>query len=161
VPSHPPELRPYRTAVYVITAALCAAFGYALIGSIVRDVFGQRAPDGTQRASTDVACVEDVDRLFSLLAARAVQPAPGGLRGDSSALEWDRWSRRWEDDVAEVSVRCRLETPTDETRRHLAIALDGMENLRRDLDRSGAEAASEVRRVRDALGSARGTMKPK
>jgi hypothetical protein len=143
--------------VYAAFIVFCAVFGYALVGSIARDVFGQRMADGAPRASNDMACVDDVNRLFALLAARAIQPAPRGV-DESAALEWDRWSRRWEDDLAEVSSRCRLDAPSGPARRHLAEALDGLENLRREVDRSGTEAGNELRRVRDALTAARAAL---
>lgn len=150
-------LRPFRLGVYAVFVLFCAVFGYALVGSVARDVFGQRLANGAPRPSNDMACVEDVNRLFALLAARAIQPPPRDV-DESAALEWDRWSRRWEDDLAEVSSRCGLDSPAGTTRRHLADALDGLANLRREVDRNGIEAGNELRRVRDALAAARATL---
>ena len=45
------------------------------------------------------------------------------------------------------------------TLRALAEALDGIEELRRRLSRSGADAAEEARRVKDALAQARRELK--
>src|SRR5258708_21444118 len=94
-----------------------------------------------------MACLEDMERLYDQLSARAVQPAPRGLESDQLAREWDAWSRRWEDDVASVSARCQLDSPQEPAMKSLAEALDGIEELRRRLSRSGAEAAEAARTV--------------
>jgi hypothetical protein len=96
-----------------------------------------------------------VDRLYAQLSARAVQPAPGGLEGGALGREWDLWTRRWEEEVARVSARCKLEGDPDPARRQLAAAVEGLEELRRDLSRSGASASAEARQVKDALAQAR------
>ena len=161
MPARPPELRPYRTFVYVVFALFCAVLFTQLVRSVTSDVFARELPDGGARPATAAACLEDVERLYSLLSARAVQSAPGGLDDEKLALEWDAWVRRWEADVAEVSRRCRLDQPDDEPRRALSVALDGLENLRRDLSTSGAESGKEARRVKDALAAARVALKLK
>ena len=77
------------------------------------------------------------------------------------AREWDDWTRRWEEDVEQVSERCGLSNPVDATGRALSQAVDGLEALRRELSRSGADAADEARRVKDALTAARGQVQGK
>jgi len=159
VPARPPELRPYRTFVYVLFAIFCAALGVQLVRSVTSDVFAREFPDGGTRPSTAPACLEDLERLYALLSARAVLPSPGGLDDEKLARDWDLWVRRWEADVAEVSRRCMLDQAPDEPRRDLAVALDGLENLRRALSTSGAESGKEARRVKDALAAARAALK--
>ena len=159
MPARPPELRPYRIAVYLVFTVFCAVYGFQLIRSVTSDVFARGLPDGGQRPATATACLEDLERLYSSLSARAVQPAPGGLDSEKLALEWDLWVRRWEGDVGEVSNRCKLDDPADSARAHLASALEGLENLRRDLSTSGAESGKEARRVKESLAAARQALK--
>lgn len=149
----PPELRPYRIAIYVAYGVIVGFLGVLLIRSVVGDLFGRARPGAPK--VTAAACLDEMERLFGALAARAVHPAPGGLDSDALAREWDRWSRRWEDDVARVSARCHLDAPADPATAHLATALDGLENLRRALTSSSDEASREARRIREALGAAR------
>ena len=100
-----------------------------------------------------------MERLYAQISARAVQPAPGGLEGGALAREWDAWARRWEDDLDSVSQRCRLDSSGDAAARALSDALDGIEELRRLLSRSGADAAEEARKVKEALAQARRELK--
>jgi len=148
-----PALKPYRIAVYCVFGAACAFLFFQLIRSVVGDVYGRQPAVAAQENAA--ACLDDVERLYAQISARATQPAPGGLEGGALAREWDAWSRRWEDEVNLVSSRCRLGSGDDPAMRALAEALDGVEELRRRLSRSGAEAAEEARRVKDALAQAR------
>jgi len=152
-----PALKPYRIALYCIYGAACAALFVQLVRSVVGDLYGRRLDAATQQSPT--ACLEDVERLYGQISARAVQPAPGGLEGGALAREWDAWSRRWQDEVDRVSQRCRLGSGSEPGSRALADALDGIEELRRRLERSGADAAEEARRVKDALAQARSELK--
>jgi len=148
-----PALKPYRIAVYSLFGIACSFLFFLLLRSVVGDLYGRRPAAKAQPNPT--ACLEDIERLYAQISARAVQPAPGGLEGGALAREWDEWTRRWEDEVDRVSVRCALDQRNDEASRSLADALDGVEELRRRLSRSGAEAAEEARRVKEALTRAR------
>ena len=117
------------------------------------DLYGRKMEPLAQASAT--ACLEDVDRLYAQLSARAVQPAPGGLEEGGLAREWDQWTRRWEEEVARVNERCRLNDGANPALQQLAVALDGLEELRRDLSRSGESASAEARQVKDALAQAR------
>ena len=156
--ARPKELRPYRVAIYLLYSTVAALAGGLVLRSVMADLFG-RAPAGEARAATPASCLDDVDRLFSALSARAAQPLPRGLASDAIALEWDRWSRGWEDEVAAISLRCRQSLGDENGRVHLAIALDSLENLRRELGRSGQETADDSRRVKDELAAARAALK--
>jgi hypothetical protein len=152
-----PALKTYRVALYCAYAAICGVLFVQLIRSVVGDLYGHRPPDAAQQSAT--ACLEDVERLYAQISARAVQPAPGGLEGGALSREWDDWTRRWEDEVYSVGQRCSLGSKDDPASRALADALDGIEELRRRLARSGAEASEEARRVKDALAQARKELK--
>jgi hypothetical protein len=153
VPARDPTLRSYRVALYIAYGAFCAVLFVQLLRSVASDIYGHPPPAMPQASAT--ACLEDVDRLYAQLAARAVQPAPGGLEGGALAREWDQWTRRWESDVAIVSSRCQLDDPRDDPHRLLASAVDGLEDLRRDLALSGESTASQARQVKDALAQTR------
>jgi hypothetical protein len=148
-----PAFKPYRIALYCAYGLVCAVLFFQLIRSVVSDLYGHRRAATAQENPT--ACLDDVERLYAQISARAVQPAPGGLEGGALAREWDAWVRRWEDDVDDVSQRCRLGSRGDGAAHALSEALDGIEELRRRLSRSGADAAEEARRVKEALGQAR------
>jgi hypothetical protein len=154
-----PATRPYRIAMYVAYALFAGVLFVQLVRSVVSDLYGQ-APRA-EPAQTPLACLEDVDRLYAQLAAHAVQPAPGGLEPGALSREWDAWTRRWEDDVASVRERCSLDDASDPPRRHLARAVSGLEELRRELSRSGEDAANEARSVKDELAAARSELRPR
>ena len=152
----PPELRPYRIAVYAAFGVVCAVLFFQLIRSVWGDLYGRPAFAAVQqRPSTTMACLEDLDRLYHQLAARAVMPAPRGLDQGLQAREWDLWARRWEQEIEVVSASCGLSSAKDPVRADLAAAIEALEDLRRELSRSGEQTSEEARRVRDALGAAR------
>lgn len=159
MPPRPPELKRYRAFVYATYGCCCALLFFLLFRSVIGDLYGKRRAAGPQQTPT--ACLEDIDRLYGQLSARAVQPAPRGLGEGGLAREWDQWSRRWEDDVAAVSARCHLDDPSGAAQHQLAEALGGIEELRRQLARSGENAAEEARRVRESLSAARELLKIK
>lgn len=150
-----PALKPFRIAVYCVYGAFCAVLFVQLVRSVVADLYGRKP----QTAAEQTPCLDDVERLYAQIAARAVQPAPGGLEGGALAREWDAWSRRWDDDLDQVSQRCRLASDSEAASRAIADALDGIEELRRRLSQSGAEASEEARRVKEALARARKELK--
>jgi hypothetical protein len=148
-----PALKPYRLFVYSVYGLICCVLFVQLIRSVVGDLYGRRGPNAAQQSGP--ACLEDVQRLYDQLSARAVQPAPRGLEAGQLADEWDAWVRRWENEVARVSQACRLDVPQSPAMRSLAEALDGIEDLRRQLSRSGDDSAEDARRVKEALEAAR------
>src|SRR3954462_10724858 len=123
--------------MYSLFGVTCSFLFALLLRSVVADLYGRR-PAATQRGNPR-ACLDDVERLYGQISARAVQPAPGGLEGGALAREWDAWVRRWEEDVDLVRTRCHLESGEDNALRALAEALDAIEELRRRLSRSGAD----------------------
>ena len=159
MPSRDPAFLPYRVGTYVVFGVFTALLFFQLVRSVASDLYGRPPPAGPPK--TPLACVEEVDRLYAQLSARAVQPAPGGLESGAVAREWDDWTRRWEEDLDQVSDRCGLSNPVDATGRALSQAVDGLEALRGELSRSGADAADEARQVKDALAAARSQLQTK
>jgi hypothetical protein len=151
-----PALRRYRIGVYVAYGLVCTLFFVQLVRSVVGDLYGRRHDGGARESAT--ACLDDVERLYGELSARAVQPAPRGLESGALSREWDAWSRRWEDEIEGVSDRCRLDSSSDPSSRHLAEALDAIEELRRKLSRSGEDASADARKVKEALAGARSAL---
>jgi hypothetical protein len=151
-------LRPYRISVYVAYGLVCALLFLQLVRSVTADLYGKRADNSAPQSP--IACLEEVERLYAELSARALQPAPLGLESDALAREWDAWSRRWEDDLERVGDQCRLDS-SEPGMRALAEALEGIEELRRRLSRSGEDAAAEARRVKESLAEARRQLKIK
>lgn len=157
MPPRPLELRPYRFFVYGVFGALCGFMFFVLLRSVIGDLYGHSP--AAPPAQTPTACLDDVDRLYGEISARAVAPAPRGFDSDALAREWDLWSRRWEGEVATVTQRCQLDDAKDPALVQLGSALEALEELRRNLARSGEEEASATRRVHDALASARELLK--
>ena len=148
-----PALKPYRVAVYLAYGLFCGLMFFVLLRSVIGDLYGRRTV--TEKQASPTACLEDVERLYSELSARAVQPAPGGLETNQLSREWDSWSRRWEGELDRVGQRCQLETSREPARRALSDALDGIEELRRRLSRSGEDASEDARQVKQSLAEAR------
>lgn len=144
-----PALKRYRVAVYAAYVLVCAALFFQLFRSVIGDLYGRRAVSEAQ--ASPMACLDDVERLYAQLSARAVQPAPLGLESKELSREWDAWSRRWEDELERVGRRCRLEQSGASARQALASALEGIEELRRRLSRSGVDAAENARQVKESI----------
>ena len=142
--------------MYVAFGVVCSVLFVQLLRSVMGDLYGRRRDSAAVQSPT--ACLEDVERLYAQISARAVQPAPGGLEGGALSREWDEWTRRWEDEMDRVSRRCSLSTG-DEASQAISDALDGIEELRRRLSRSGEETAEEARRVKESLARARRELK--
>ncbi len=157
-PARPKELQPYRIFMYVVYSVIAAAASLLILRSVVKDLFARARP-GQAAPATAAACLGDVERLSGSLSARAAQPTPLGLATEALSLEWDQWSRGWEDDLAAVSARCTLGPEDAATSAHLAAALEGLEELRRGLLRSGLEAGADSRRVKAELAAARASLR--
>ena len=149
-----PALRRYRIGVYVAYGLVCTLFFVQLVRSVVGDLYGGRRRNNVARQSP-TACLDDVERLYGELSARATQPGPGGLESGALSREWDAWSRRWENELRDISDRCGLDVASDPSSKHLADALEGIEELRRRLSRSGEDASADARKVKEALSEAR------
>jgi hypothetical protein len=149
----PLELRPYRYAVYAAYGVVCALLIFALFRSVIGDLYGRNR--GNLGHATPLSCLEDLDRLYAQVSARAVQPAPRGLDTGLLAREWDRWSIGWQNELAKVSARCGLDDAREPALADLAVAREGLEDLRRELSRSGESVSEGARRVKDALAAAR------
>jgi hypothetical protein len=152
-----PALKPYRVFVYLVYGLFCLVLFAQLLRSVMSDLYGGRPSKATQQS--EPACLDDLQRLYDQLSARATEPAPRSLESVQLAREWDTWSRRWEDEVANVSSRCRLDAPASPAARSMAEALEGIEELRRRLSRSGEETSEEARQVKEALASAKAQLK--
>jgi hypothetical protein len=150
-------LRPYRIFVYSVYGLICLVLFAQLLRSVISDLYGGRVAVAPHQS--EAACLEDLQRLYDQLSARATEPAPRSLESGQLALEWDVWSRRWEADVAKVNSRCGLDSPASPASRAMADALDGIEELRRRLSRSGEETSEEARRVKEALAAAKAQLK--
>ena len=140
-------------ATYLAYGLFCALLFFVLLRSVIGDLYGRRPVTAEQASPT--SCLEDLERLYSELSARAVQPAPGGLESNQLSREWDSWARRWESEVERVSQRCQLDAPAVPAGRALGDALEGIEELRRRLSRSGEDASANARQVKESLAEAR------
>jgi hypothetical protein len=152
-----PALKPYRVFVYSVYGLFCLVLFAQLLRSVVGDLYGGSKAKTAQQSES--ACLEDLQRLYDQLSARATQPAPKSLENGQLAREWDTWSRRWEDEVATLSGRCQLDAPGSPASRSMAEALEGIEELRRRIARNGEETSEEARQVKEALDSAKAQLK--
>lgn len=154
----PPEFKKHRVAVYVAYGVICAVVFSQLIRSVFGDLYGRPASVDT-RPATPQLCLDEVERLSQQLVARAALPVAGGgqleQRAGEFEQEWDRWARRWETEVAAISDRCKLASADAPALQDLASALESLEDLRRELARSGEQTAATARKAREALAAAR------
>ena len=144
--------------MYVAYGVVCVIVFFQLIRSVFADLYGRR-PSPDDRPVTPHVCLEEVERLSLQLGARAALLAPGAPGheehpGDQDQ-EWDRWARRWEVEVTAVSQRCKLSNTEVPALQDLATALKALEDLRRDLARSGEQTAATARKASKALAAAR------
>jgi hypothetical protein len=158
VAPRPPEFKKHRVAVYVAYGVVCAIVFAQLIRSVFGDLYGRPASTDP-RPATPQLCLDEVERLAQQLAARAALPATGAphleQRAGEPDQEWDRWARRWETEVAAISSRCQLSASDSPALQDLAAALESLEDLRRELARSGEQTAATARKAREALAAAR------
>ena len=159
MPARPKELQPYRVAMYVLYGAVALVVSVLIFRSVVTDLFGRRSAGAAEQPATAAACLDDAERLSASLSARAALPAPHGLASEGLALEWDRFSRRWEDELATATRRCNLGPQDAAAAAHLTAAFESLEDLRRELARSGLEAAAGSHRVKEELAAARAALR--
>src|SRR5260370_1143675 len=62
--------------MYCAYGLACAFLFAQILRSVVGDLYGRRLETATQQSPT--ACLEDIERLYGQISARAGQPAPGG-----------------------------------------------------------------------------------
>jgi hypothetical protein len=110
-PQRDPRYRPYRLALWIAWfLAVTLAIG-AVVVNVVRHLSGPHRPAATgalpTRSSVRV-CVKELEQLNREQNERAWRL--GGDIGEVDALvEWDRWSREWEQRVEDLADRCRLD----------------------------------------------------
>ena len=73
-----PALKPFRIAMYCIYGAFCAVLFVQIVRSVVADLYGRKPQTAAEQTPT--ACLDDVERLYAQISARAVQPRPAASR---------------------------------------------------------------------------------
>jgi hypothetical protein len=107
VPTHPPELRPYRVAIYI----LFSLFTFTFIGSVIRsvwmDLYGRPPTPVVSQLSAE-HCADEIDALHRDLDARMSMPlTPRTAKNrEKFEQEWDRFTRAFEDRLHRVQTDC-------------------------------------------------------
>ncbi len=169
VPARDPRLRPYRIAAWSVYFGIIALLAVLVVGSIARNLRGRpRHPAPTGALPTRAAlrvCLGELEALYQQQNQRAWALGTE-FEGPDPLRTWTEWSRHWEEDVDDLTDRCRLDVTTPgerflEERTEMAAARDAMLALHRaytaqvnrfaqeegDLARAAAEALAHARRA--------------
>jgi hypothetical protein len=167
-----PRFRPYRAAAWVLYFAAIAIAVGLFVASVARTLAGRpRRPAEAGSLATRAAlrvCMDDLDALYREQNQQAWSLGTQ-FEGANPLGRWTDWAPGWEERVADLSDRCRLDVETGEwaaERRVLAAARDAQLALHRaysaqvnrfaqeqgDLARAAAEA---MRHARDAARAVR------
>jgi hypothetical protein len=169
-----PSLRPYRFAAWIVYfTAIAVAVGLFVTG-VVRNLRGRprrtamtdTAAHLPTRASLRV-CMDDLDTLYREQNQRAWALGTS-FEGVDPLRAWTDWAPRWEEQLADLADRCRLDVTTGDwakERADMAAARDAMLALHRaytaQVNRFGEEmgdlAKGATEAVRHARRAARGT----
>jgi hypothetical protein len=171
-PPRDPKLRPYRTAAWILYfAAIAVAVGFFAV-SVVKTLRGRarRTPPAATSAlptrATLRVCMDELDALYVEQNQRAW--AMGTHFGGASPLStWRDWSPRWEERVADLSDRCRLDVTKGEwaaERGEMAAARDAMLALHRaytaQVNRFADEHGDLARAAAETMAHAREAARP-
>jgi hypothetical protein len=147
---HPPELRPYRVAMYAIAGAAVLWFIGCIIWSVHRGTARAAPSDAPASAA---ACADQLDAMSRDLAARAAA---------SDGHDWSDFSAAFEPRVAAFQARCVEAPPADASpafRASVREAAEAIEDMRAHLSRCGEEAdksrasvGAAIEKVRAAAG---------
>jgi hypothetical protein len=167
VPARDPRFRPYRVALWVLYFGVIALLVTLFVTSIARDLRGRprrAAPAGALPTRTALrVCFTDLEALYREQNQRA-WALGAGFEGPDPLAQWAYWAPRWEEQVEDLSDRCRLDVTAPkeeflEERTEMAAARDAMLALHRaytahvnrfaqedgDLARAAAEAMAHAR----------------
>lgn len=160
-----PRLRPYRFVAWVVYLAVIAVSVGLLVTSVVRNLRGKpRRPVAAGSIATRAAlrvCMDDLESLYREQNQRA-----WALGTEFEAPEplatWTDWAPRWEERVADLGDRCRLDVPSGEwasERSDMAAARDALLALHRaysaQVNRFAEEQGDLARAAAEALHNAR------
>jgi hypothetical protein len=133
-----PRYRPFRTALWALYFAAIVLALAILVTSIVRHLRGPHRPPLTGALPTRAilrVCVTELEGLQREQNARAWRL--GEEIGTEGAIaRWEAWARDWEQRVADLSDRCRLDASEPDPqgfggRAELARARDAVRELHR------------------------------
>lgn len=168
MPPRDPSLRPYRTVAWI---AYFAAIGIAVglfVTGVVRNLTHRprRAPvaavsGGLPTRAALRVCMDDLDALYQEQNQRAWALGTR-FEGADPLRTWTDWAPRWEDRIADLADRCRLDASSGEwakERGEMAAARDAMMALHRaysaQVNRFGEELGDLARGAAEAMRHAR------
>jgi hypothetical protein len=167
-----PRYRPYRFALWVAYFLATLLSIGALVANVAHHLSGPHRPSASSALPTRVTlrvCMQELEALQREQSERAWRLA-GEIGAGDALVEFDRWSREWEQRVEDLSERCRLDVsdpprPGFAGREELARARDAVLALHRayraQVNRFAAEGAELARGAARALGAARLAVEPK
>ena len=172
VPPRDPRLRPYRAAAWLFYFAAIAVAVGLFVASVVKTLRGRPRREPAVAASTVPTraalrvCMDDLDALYQEQNQRAWAM---GMRfeGPSPLATWNDWAPRWEERVADLSDRCRLDVTKGEwagERADMAAARDAMLALHRaytaQVNRFAEEHGDLARAAAESMKHARAASRP-
>ncbi len=163
-----PRLRPYRAALWALYFIVVLGGISLVTGSVVKTLWGsadQPAAAGTLPTRAALrSCLTDLEVLYREQSQRAWALGNELERADPLAA-WNVWARDWERRLADVSGRCRLDSPEGEdarARAELAGARDALLALHRvyaaQVNRFARDAGDRAAAAAEAFAHARETV---
>jgi hypothetical protein len=165
-PLRDPRLRPYRVALWILYFAVVLVGIGLMATSIGRTLHGASRPSGhaqgplPTRAALRV-CLTDLELLYREQNQHA-WALGAGFEGRDPIGAWHVWARAWEQRVADLSDRCRLDAGGGEdaaARSELAAARDALRALHRaytaQVNRFAQEQSDLANAAAEALAHAR------
>ncbi len=170
-PARDPRYRPYRFALWVVYFLAIALSIGTVVVSVVHHLSGPHRPEARGTLPTRVTmrvCVQELEALQKEQNERAWRLA-GEVGGRDALASFDAWSRKWEQRVADLSDRCRLDASDPDPqgfggRAELARARDAVLELHRayraQVNRFAVEGADLARAAAEALAAAQAAAAP-
>lgn len=159
-----PRFRPFRIALWVVYLTVVAVAIGLTVRSVVKSLRGPPRPSVTlpTRAAVRV-CLTELEGLNKEQNERAWRLGAELAEGGDAVRRWQVWSREWEQQLDDLSSRCRLDTDDRGPgafpgRPELAAARDAVLRVHRgytlQVNRFAQEQAALARDAAEALQAA-------
>jgi hypothetical protein len=159
-----PRFRPFRIALWVVYLTVVAVACVLTIRSVVGNLRGPPRPSATlpTRAAVRV-CLTELESLNREQNERAWRLGAELAEGSDAVRHWQVWSKDWEQQLDDLSSRCRLDTDDHgpgafQGRSELAAARDAVLRVHRgytlQINRFAQEQATLSREAAESLRAA-------
>lgn len=152
--SRPKELRPYRIAIYTVSASFAALLIILLIRSVWLDLYGRPLHQTANTQLNLAGCANELESIFADLSARNSMSAPSDSQ---DSRDWNEFSRNIEDRLTHLQETCSGAGESAEANAVVQDAINRLDKLRQHLARCGEEGDRERRLFVEAMDRIRRT----